>query len=141
MEVPMEKVSSILPSKARITSVDTEGAQPARPGAPAFGRPKGTVSIGDRATISARAKEMAAKETLLGRSGKEASRAKAVDEINRRFFETRLQKPEPIAVPISEQIADNLEEAEETISYKEPMVSPYEESNQPQTQPRLSVEV
>jgi hypothetical protein len=140
MEVRMEKLSSILPSKARITSVDTEGQAPARPGAPVMGRPKGNISIRDRANISAQAKEMAAKETLLGRSGKEASRAKAVDEINRKFFETRLQKPEVSEIPMSQEIGENLEEIiAQTAPIKEQAMAAYETTLP--SEPSLSVEV
>ncbi len=136
----MEKLSSILPSKARITSVDTEGTAPARPGAPGNGRPAGTSAVRDRAIISAQAKEMAAKETLLGRNGKEASRAKSVEEINRKFFETRLQKPAMPELPLSEEIGENLEEVVAAApQVREQAVAAYETPQQ--AQPSLSVEV
>jgi hypothetical protein len=37
----VEKISSIIPSSARVASVDMREAAPVRPGAPGFGRPEG----------------------------------------------------------------------------------------------------
>lgn len=100
----MEKLSSILPSSSRVTSVDLDESPPARPGAPLFGRKMGVNSVRDRVSLSSQAKEMAASQTLLGKNPKEASRAKAIGELNRRFFETRLN-PTETRIPASEQIA------------------------------------
>ena len=55
----MEKLSSILPASPRVKSVDTSESAPARPGAPAIGRPAGRNTVKDRLSISADAKEMA----------------------------------------------------------------------------------
>ena len=90
----MEKLSSILPGNSRVTSVDLETGPPVRPGAPAFGRKVGQNTIKDKVTLSNQAKEMALQDSLAGRRDpKEVSRAKMVEDINRKFFETRLQKP------------------------------------------------
>lgn len=43
----MDKISSILPSSARVSSVDLREAAPVRPGAPGFGRPEGASSLRD----------------------------------------------------------------------------------------------
>ncbi len=90
----MEKISGILPASPRIKSVDTSESAPARPGAPLNGRKEGRVSARDRISISADAKEMAYKQTMGGRDPQDVSRAKMVSEINKRFFETRLERPE-----------------------------------------------
>ncbi len=79
----MEKLSSILPSSARVKSVDLDEAPPARPGAPAMGRKQGSNSIADRISLSKQAKEMAAQDTMMVKNPREASRAKMVEEINR----------------------------------------------------------
>ena len=134
----MEKLSSILPSTGRVTSVDLEEAPPARPGSPTFGRKVGTNTVRDRVSLSPQAKEMAAKETLLGKNPKEVSRAKAVGEINRKFFETRLKPAIESRVPVSEQVAEQQVELEESAPIKEQAVSQYEPPTQ--SQPRLSVE-
>jgi hypothetical protein len=60
----MEKISGIIPASPRTKVVDTSKAQPARPGAPAFGRPMGKNSLGDRITLSKIAEEMKAAEAL-----------------------------------------------------------------------------
>lgn len=107
----MEKISSILPGNPRVHSVDLDDAPPARPGAPAFGRKAGRNTVNDRVTLSQKAKEMAAQDTLAVRNPKEASRAKKVEELNKRFFETRLQKPERELAPQTQEIAENINEA------------------------------
>jgi hypothetical protein len=106
----MEKISGILPSSSRIKSVDLTDSPPARPGAPANGRKVGRNSVADRITLSERAKEMAAQDTMMVKNPKETSRAKMVEEINRNFFETRL-KPVYSEPPKSEQVEDAVEEA------------------------------
>ncbi len=111
----MEKISSILPASPRVQSVDLDEAPPARPGAPAFGRKQGRNTVQDRITLSQKAKEMAAQDTMMVRNPKEAARAQKVEELNKRFFETRLQKPEVApAGPRTEEIVQDLNEAIET---------------------------
>lgn len=113
----MEKLSSILPSNSRITSVDLETGSPVRPGAPAFGRKVGQNTIKDKVTLSNQAKELALQESaLVGRKNpKEVAQAKMVEDLSRKFFETRLQKPvieekkmdsEPQSEAVNEQMAD-----------------------------------
>lgn len=133
----MDKLSSILPSSSRITSVDLEEAPPTRPGSPTFGQKVGVNSVRDRVSLSPLAKEMAAKETLLGKDSKEVSRAKAVGEINRKFFETRL-KPTEARAPVSQQIAEQQVELAEMVPIKEQVLPQYEPSAQ--TQSRISIE-
>ncbi len=41
----MEKISGILPSSSRVSSVDMKEAAPVRPGTPSFGRPEGVSSL------------------------------------------------------------------------------------------------
>lgn len=89
----MEKLSSILPSNARIRSVDTKDSKPARPGAPSFGRPQGTLSVQDRFSVSREAVDRAAQDLSALRNGKEFARARMVEDISNKFFETRLKEP------------------------------------------------
>lgn len=137
----MDKISSILPGNARVQSVDLDEAPPARPGAPSFGRKAGRNTVSDRVTLSQKAKEMAAKDTLMVRNPKEASRSKMVEELNRRFFETRLQKPEKEA-PQSQTIADNVTEAADVdVDRLRDVISQYEApSEEPARATNLSVE-
>jgi hypothetical protein len=142
MEVCMDKISSILPSSARVQSVDIDESPPVRPGAPALGRKAGRNTVADRVSLSQKAKEMAAQETLAVRNPKEASRAKMVEELNKKFFETRLIKPEPKEAPQSQAIAENLPEVieEAPVRYKESMAAQYEPAIEEGRVGRLSVE-
>lgn len=114
----MEKMSGILPSSPRVTSVDLKDSPPARPGAPGLGKKTGRNTVADRVTLSPRAKEMASEETLLGKKAQEVSRVKAVNEINRKFFETRL-KPVGTSESISEKVTDSIASNEETAPLSE----------------------
>jgi len=135
----MDKISSILPGNPRVQSVDLDDAPPARPGAPSFGRKAGRNTINDRVTLSQKAKDMAAQETVMKKDPKEVSRTKMVEELNRRFFETRLQKPEAMA-PRSEEIAERVTEAaEENLGNIRETVPQYEAPQEAQPQ-RLSIE-
>jgi hypothetical protein len=124
----LEKLSSILPTSPRVSSVDMDEAPPARPGSPSMGRKEGRNSVNDRVTLSARAKELAAQDTMMGRKPKEEARAKIVSDMTANFFNTRLQKKEKAN---SEVIADNVGEAidlapvsEEPMTLNEPMEKP-----------------
>lgn len=134
----MEKLSSILPSSSRVASVDLDEAPPARPGAPAFGRKVGRNTVSDRVTLSKQAKEMAAQDTLMGKNPKEVARSKMVDEVNKKFFETRL-KPIEKESPRTEEIAEQVFEAPEVEMAAEEAISAYEPKVQ--KSPRLSIEV
>lgn len=100
----MEKISGIIPSNARVKSVDLSEAPPARPGAPAMGRKEGRNTVRDRVTMSEKAREMAAaafKETTGGSNPKQAKESKIVEDINRKFFENRVK---PVETPLSEEV-------------------------------------
>lgn len=90
----MEKLSSILPASPRVQSVDLQEAAPVRPGAPTFGRPVGVSTVKDRFSVSQQAKDIAFKDTLASVNPKEAKGVKVVDDMTKKFFETRLNKPE-----------------------------------------------
>lgn len=83
-------MSSILPSNARVTSVDMSDAHPVRPGAPKNGAPEGTTSVKDRVTLNSSAKDAAIRETLTYKNPKEAKRAKIAEAVTKKFFETRV---------------------------------------------------
>lgn len=91
----MEKLSSIIPSNARIKSVDLKDAKPRRPGAPSLGMPMGVTSVKDRVNLSG-ATQAQAEDLLVYRNPKEMRHAKIAEDTTRKFFETRLQEtPEP----------------------------------------------
>lgn len=109
----MDKISSILPSSSRVKSVDLSEAPPVRPGAPANGRAEGRNSIRDRFTLSEQAKDLALKDTLTYKNPKESMRAKMVEQLGNKFFETRLK---PVAdeqsEPITEKVSASLKPIE-----------------------------
>lgn len=93
----MEKISGIIPASARTKVADTSLAQPARPGAPALGRPMGKNSLGDRVTLSKQMEEMKAtgmmptpEETpAVYKNPAEARKLKVVDDLNAKFFNAK----------------------------------------------------
>lgn len=115
----MEKLSSILPSSARVKSVDMRDAKPRRPGAPSFGAPEGRNTIQDRLTIS-QAAAAAEGETIRDKimekpvyAAKEFKSAKMADDVTNKFFETRLQAPvQEIAGEgaMAQEVAENVAE-------------------------------
>jgi hypothetical protein len=91
----MEKLSGILASSPRVKAVDTERSQPARPGAPAFGRKEGRNSLGAaKAAFTLAAKEAAENQESAPlvpgsknyKPPTEASKMKIVEDLSRRFF-------------------------------------------------------
>lgn len=112
----MEKLSSILAASPRVKSVDMSDAKPTRPGAPNYGGPVGTTSVGDRVTLSNRARDLAIKDSIGGRNPREAVKARIAENVTRDFFETRL-KPvaKEVDTSMSEDIADDLTETPVTM--------------------------
>ena len=102
----MEKISGILSPSARVTSVDLEDSQPSRPGSPNIGQKQGVVRINDRFNLSQQAKELASKETVMGRDHKDTAKAKIVSDMSRSFFETRVKGPKQTASEIALEAAD-----------------------------------
>ena len=133
----MEKLSGILASSPRVASVDMSEAPPARPGAPLHGRKTGRNTIADRVSLSQRARELASDEILMKRDPKEFSRSKKVEELNKKFFDTRLNPVEK-EIPKSEAMLEKAFEAAEAATSLEDTMAEY--NPQAETKPRLSVE-
>ncbi|MBX3016688.1 MAG: hypothetical protein KF767_02270 [Bdellovibrionaceae bacterium] len=85
----MQKISGILPSNARIKSVDVKNSQATRPGAPNFGQRMGTTAQ-DRLSLSEEATERMMNDSLSNYNPKEARHARIAEEMNKNFFDTRL---------------------------------------------------
>ena len=72
--------------------VEVAAAQPARPGAPAMGRPMGKNSLGDRITMSKQMDELRDSGQLPAPSApptyknSEANKIKVIEDINKKFF-------------------------------------------------------
>lgn len=97
-EVPMEKISGILPEKPRLKT-DSDVMVPVRPGAPSFGRAQGSSEIQDRVTLSS-VKNIGTQEIQKFRNPKEAKHVQIVDDLSKKFFLNQTQKDiakEPIS--------------------------------------------
>lgn len=104
----MDKLSSIIPSTSRVTSVNLDEAPPARPGAPTFGRKEGVSTVRDRVSLQNSLREASA-DTMYGRNPQEAAKAKIVDNITQKFFNTRLTDVEKQPT-LTEKINDQVNE-------------------------------
>jgi hypothetical protein len=106
----MQKISGILPASARTSVAEISVAQPARPGAPALGRPIGKNSLGDRITLSKEAEKflesgaMALPERPLGtyKDTPENNKLKIIDDLNKKFF----SKPTDLAKEGEDTLAE-----------------------------------
>ncbi len=116
----MEKISGILPSSARTRVTDVSASQPARPGAPEFGRPQGKNSLGDRVQLSKQLEEMRQTgqlpepEAPISYKTPEMSKKKVIEDLNKAFF----TNPKSIArenseVTRSEEAFNNAQDAQE----------------------------
>ena len=120
----MEKISSILPTSARVKSVDLEDSHPIRPGTPTFGRRVGSTSsqrVQDKVSISEKAKELLQTETIAGKNSKEDKGAKIADDITKKFFMTRLEKPKAQPDFVTEDVQDL---ASEVTAMSAPVATP-----------------
>jgi hypothetical protein len=101
----MEKISGILPPSPRTRVAEPAAAQPARPGAPAFGRPMGRNSLGDRVTLSRELEVMrqsgelpTPEEPTVYKKPQEAKNVKIIEDLNQKFFSPKtLAREEDIA--------------------------------------------
>ena len=95
----MEKISGIIPASARTQVADVSVSQPARPGAPALGRPMGKNSLGDRVAFSKQLEEFKKAATALEGTAEiatpgapvyknpaESKKLKVVEDLNKKFF-------------------------------------------------------
>ena len=88
----MDKISGILPQSPRMKLMEVAASQPARPGAPAMGRPMGKNSIGERITMSKQLDELRESGQLPAQlappiyKNTEANKIKVIEDINKKFF-------------------------------------------------------
>lgn len=109
----MDKISSILPSNARVKTVDLSDSHPVRPGTPAFGRRVGANRLRDRITLSEEALRQSSLERAKigtlneGKNPREAENVRIADQLTNQFF---MKKLEPIqeakGEALSEEVAD-----------------------------------
>lgn len=126
----MEKLSSILPTSPRVKNVDMTDAHPVRPGTPSYGRPVGISAVRDRLTVSQQARDMAFNETLGQINPKEFKSVKIVEDMNRKFFDTKpvVAKPQaPVTGAESADLEIDGASPELPAAASEPLTSPSSE--------------
>ncbi|MAV91649.1 MAG: hypothetical protein CL676_09510 [Bdellovibrionaceae bacterium] len=103
----MEKISGIVGASPRLQSGDAQNAQPARPGAPSFGRPIGEVTLAQRKDLSTAQKAVMLRDQMM--ADKKAFREqRAVQEMADRFFNNKVEDQlswkagEAIKMPVPE---------------------------------------
>ncbi len=121
----MEKISGIVPSSYRTKNAEESSAQPARPGAPAMGRPMGRVTLPASELVASATDRLSLSSTEAGsvvqapngyKNLQEAKRAKVVDELARKFFETSPKEEiRGTGITHSEEVAENVTEAAEPL--------------------------
>lgn len=129
----MEKISGILPASPRTKVAEISSAQPARPGAPALGRPMGRNSLGDRVTLSKELERM--KETgvlpepanpATYKNPAEANKLKIIDELNAKFF----AHPKDVAKDSSlTRSEETLKSVDDNTGFTAPVAQPRQETH------------
>ncbi len=85
----MEKISGILPSSSRVSSVDMRDAAPIRPGTPSFGRPEGVSSLRDAKVGETAARASRLSQDRLDWKSKDSNQAAIARDISDSFFINR----------------------------------------------------
>lgn len=82
----MDKISGILPSSARVSSVNLSDAGTVRPGAPGFGRAEGASALRDAKTGETAGRAAKLSQEQLDWRSKDMKNAATVRELSDRFF-------------------------------------------------------
>lgn len=106
----MEKISSILPANARVTTVDLKNSGVARAGTPSFGREVGLSSVIERnqAELATRANTLQGEQLKQRTSAKLDPRAEIVQKMADNFFMNKARQ-------IEAEKADRPESSNETM--------------------------
>lgn len=107
----MEKISGIIPSSPRVSSVDLRDSSPVRPGTPSFGRAEGVSSLRDHAPdnpANIAQRSVGVQQNLLDWRSKEAHQAKVAQEVSDRFFAKNKQAAAPVIDLDSPSVAASL---------------------------------
>jgi hypothetical protein len=109
----MEKISSILPKSARVSSVDMKEVAPVRPGTPSFGRPEGVSALRDAGIGQTAAKASKIHAERMDWKSKDLSQAAMARELSENFFKSRLgqneiNEAEPAEVSRESEMGDGL---------------------------------
>ncbi|MFM6927722.1 MAG: hypothetical protein ACKOX6_04620 [Bdellovibrio sp.] len=115
----MDKISGIIPASPRMKLMETAAAQPARPGAPAFGRPEGKNSLGDRIMLSKQMEEMRQSgqlpepESPITYKKPEMTKKQVVEELNKKFFSNPKSVARDNDLTHSEEAFENMSSSQE----------------------------
>ena len=97
----MEKISGILPSSSRVSSVDLKESGPVRPGAPGFGRAEGVSTVRDAKIGETAGRAVKISQDQLDWRTKDMQNAATVRELSDRFFKGNQKSAEPMADRVS----------------------------------------
>jgi hypothetical protein len=93
-EVEMDKISSIIPSSSRVTSVDMKDSSPIRSGVPAFGRSE-SVNPHERAPVDALKSSTEAQKEMSDWRSKDTAQANIAKSVSENFFGKHATEAEP----------------------------------------------
>ena len=87
----MQKISGILPSSARITTVDLKEAGTARPGSPSWGRPSGESNLKANSIVRSAHRALNRHNELMDVRSKDHMQAEIARRMSENFFKTKAQ--------------------------------------------------
>ena len=87
----MDKISGILPTSSRITTVDLKEAGAARPGAPNFGRPYGESNIERNSIVRSAHRALKRHRELMDMRSKDEVQANIAQKMSDQFFKSKHQ--------------------------------------------------
>ncbi len=115
----MDKISGIIPASPRMKLMEMAAAQPARPGAPAFGRPEGKNSLGDRIILSKQLEEMRQSgqmpevEAPVTYKKPEVTKKQVVEDLNKKFFTNPKELARDSDLSFSEETLENMSSSQD----------------------------
>lgn len=95
----MDKISGIIPSSARLTSVDMRDSSPVRPGTPSFGRSEGGSALKDSAKgagLATAQKAVNQQSEIQDWRSKDSQQAALASELSDKFFARNQKMAEPM---------------------------------------------
>lgn len=82
----MEKISGIVPTSRRVTSVDMKNAPPVRPGTPTFGRPVGVSTEADKGKPTTAELALAQQKNIMDKRSPAEKGPELIQKMADRFF-------------------------------------------------------
>ncbi|MCB0389738.1 MAG: hypothetical protein KDD58_00535 [Bdellovibrionales bacterium] len=87
----MQKISGILPSSSRLTSVDVKDAGAVRPGAPTFGRPVGESNLFKNSVVRSAHQAIQKHNELWSERSEQHDKAQVIQDMADSFFKSKNQ--------------------------------------------------